>query len=339
MDPGRVGPAAAVEAGRRRRLEPPEDVEDLERDEPAAVGRVGRDARPAVGGRDRRGPLRPLLAQVLERDRRPRRREPVRDPLAQLAVVVGVEALVRERPQRAGEGPQRGPARPGAGPVRAAARRSGTRPSTARCRARRTSGRWRTASPSQAGKPASACSIAAARTASRDRRPHRPCASPHDRTAPGTVIAERAAERDPVEALRPRSASADAPDGARPEPLSADLLGRRLVPHQPERVAADPAAVGHDDGEDRVGRDGGVDRVPARRQDVEPGGRREVVRRDDRAAGAAGEPRRDHRRGPARVSHRPRSPPRDPRAGPVRCPPGARSAGAATAAAARSRAG
>ena len=171
----------------------------------------------------------------------------------------------------------------------------------------------------------------------------RQAAPPAVRVAPrsdraGDGDAERAAERDPVEALVPerlrRRARRRSPGAVEP-----DLLGRRLVPHQPERVAADPAAVGHDDGEDRVGRDGGVDRVPARRQDVEPGGRREVVRRDDRPARAAGQPRRDHRRGPARVSHRPRPPPRAPRAGPVRCPPGARSAVAATAAAARSPAG
>ena len=48
-----------------------------------------------------------------------------------------------------------------------------------------------------------------------------------------------------------------------PDPLSATCSPGGLVPHEPERVAAEPAAVGHHDGEDGVGRDRGVDRGPA----------------------------------------------------------------------------
>ena len=74
--------------------------------------------------------------------------------------------------------------------------------------------------PAQAGNPAPACSMAAARTASRGSRPQRACASAQERTAPGTEI-----PRGPRSGIRSRprsrSACAEAAAGARPEPLSA----------------------------------------------------------------------------------------------------------------------
>ena len=73
------------------------------------------------------------------------------------------------------------------------------------------------------------------------------------------------------------------------------LPSRGRVPDEPERIAADAAAVGHDDGQDRVRRDRRVDRVAAGAQDREPGRGREVMGRDDRAVAAAGERRRDQR--------------------------------------------
>ena len=74
--------------------------------------------------------------------------------------------------------------------------------------------------PSQAGKPPRASSIAGARTASRDSRPNRACASPHERTAPGTVIVS-GPRRGRVASPWDRSAAASAPAGARPDPFSA----------------------------------------------------------------------------------------------------------------------
>ena len=74
------------------------------------------------------------------------------------------------------------------------------------------------------------------------------------------------------------------------------LAAGRRFPHEPERVAADPAARRHDDREDRVRRDGRVDRAAARAQDREPRLGREMVGRDDRAVAATGEHRRDEDR-------------------------------------------
>ena len=100
MDPGGVGPAVAAEPGGRRRLEALEDVEDLEGQDPAAVGRVGRDADAPVGRRDRR---RPTCCDARAGPRpcgRPGGGQSVHDLLTEVAVVVGVEPLVHQRAQR-----------------------------------------------------------------------------------------------------------------------------------------------------------------------------------------------------------------------------------------------
>ena len=138
--------------------------------------------------------------------------------------------------------------------------------------------------------------MAGPRIASRDRRPCAACASPHERTAPGTVIA--CGPRN-GQASRPRSrrAAALAPAGARPDPFRADLPSTRGVPDEPERVATDPATAGQHDTERGVRRDRRVHSRAAGPQDGQPGRGREVVRRDDRAVRASGE--RDRRPRPS----------------------------------------
>ena len=146
------------------------------------------------------------------------------------------------------------------------------------------------------------------------------------RSGPRRAPRSRAGPRSGIRS-RPRSRSACAEAAARrpPRAVERDLLAGRLVPHEPERVAADPAAAGHDDAQDGVGRDRRVDGVAPGGQHREPGGRREVMRRDDRAAGATGDPRRTGRGTAAAVSHPPSRPPRARRSAPGRRRPGARS--------------
>ena len=177
-------------------------------------------------------------------------------------------------------------------------------------------------SSSQAGNPADACSIAAASTASRESRPHR-----RVRVGPGADGTrdgdrERAAERDAVQAGCPEPVRVDA--GRRPAgPVERNLLAGGLVPDQPEGVAADPASVRHHHAQDRIGRDRGIHRVASRCEDGKACRRRQVVRRDDGAAGPPHEARRPegglrpgplghrgapapgHGRRPAPGSHRP----------------------------------
>ena len=82
--------------------------------------------------------------------------------------------------------------------------------------------------PSQAGKPRRASSIAGARTSARDSRPNRAWASPHERTAPGTVIVSgpRSGRRlEPARPQRRRIGRRRRPPGAVQRVLAA--LGRR----------------------------------------------------------------------------------------------------------------
>ena len=154
------------------------------------------------------------------------------------------------------------------------------------------------------GSPSRASSIAGASTSARDRRPNRACASPHERTAPGTVIASgprSGSVVEPARADRARLGAARRPPGAVQRRAAAPAASSQT---EPERVAADPAARRHDDREDGVRRDRRVDRGAARAQDARPGLGREVVRRDDGAARAAGERRRDERTGPSRRRRR-----------------------------------
>ena len=213
---------------------------------------------------------------------------PARDPLAEVAVVVRVEPLVGERPEGRRERREPDRARPGAtgGPRAARPRRKpvGPRrdpearvgpldradqpvprrePGLGVLDGRRRGPRPATAGPSAGGRP--------------------PTTGPR----PGTVIPSG-----------PRSGIRDSPPAAQrlgigrrrrpPGAVDRHLLARGLVPDQPERVAADPAAAGHHDAQDGVGRDRRVDGVPAGGEHREPGRGREVVRRDDRARGRPG---------------------------------------------------
>ena len=98
---------------------------------------------------------------------------------------------------------------------------------------------------------------------------------------------QRPAQRDRLVAGSPQGGRVGA--GRRPaRPVERDLATGRRVPDQPERIAAEAAALGHDDAQHGVRRDRGVDRRAARSQDRQAGRGRQVVRRDDRAVAAAG---------------------------------------------------
>ena len=182
VEPPGIGPAVGAERRPCRRPEPLQDAQDLEGDDPAAVGRMGRHADAAVGRGDGLADRRPVLAEVRGGERCAGGREPGRDPLPERAVVERVEPVARQRAQSRG---QCGEADELARAPRPAARAPGLDEPPSPWLGAAGGGDPSTAaiSPSQAGNPASACSIAGARIASRDSRPQRAWASPHRRTA------------------------------------------------------------------------------------------------------------------------------------------------------------
>ena len=104
VDPARVGrrrPARTRDAGGGSSAR--QDREQLEGDDARAVRRVGRDPDAAVVDRDRLARRRGVRAQVAERHHRPDVVEGARLPLAEVAVVEGVEAVGRERLERRGQ--------------------------------------------------------------------------------------------------------------------------------------------------------------------------------------------------------------------------------------------
>ena len=137
-----------------------------------------------------------------------------------------------------------------------------------------------------------------ARSRARGRRratgaPTGACASPQLATAPGTVI-----DSGPRIGIAVHAGRSDRVDVARRAPAGAverDEVRARRVPHEPERVAADPAGAAHDDGEHGVRGDRGVHGAATRPEDPEPRRRGEVMGRDDRAGPAARERRGDER--------------------------------------------
>ena len=291
MEPRGVRPAATVEPRPGRRREPLQHVEGLERHHAAAVRGMRRDPDAAVRRGDRRLPRARVPAQVRNRERRPRRRQPAGQPFAQLAVVVGVEPLAREGGQRARERRQpdpfaRSPGTP-VGPPHGA--EPGAPPGIADRRGRPLHG-------ADEPVPGREPGLGLLDRGSQDRVPRQP-APPAVRIGPrpdGARHADpvRSPERDPVQpgVAQPGGGG----PGRRPTgPVERDLFADGLVPHQPERVAADAAAVGHDHAQDRVRGDRRVDRVAARGKDREPGRRRQVMGCDDGAAGAAREAGRD----------------------------------------------
>ena len=248
---------------------------------------------PEVGARVQRARLRQGPGPAARRGRRrSRRRTPRRPGSAACAASAGRRT---SSPGRHGRPSGRQTSRKPAGPR---LRRRGSRSvaSTARM------------SPSHAGNPASACSMAAARTASRDEAP--PARVGVGPGADGARDGDR--RTGPRSGIRSSPAAAERRDvspaaGARPDPLSATCSPARLVPHQPERVAADPAAVRHDDAQHGVRGDRRVHRVAARGQHRQPGRRGEVVGRDDRAARARGRAGPGQARGVGRSCLRPRT--------------------------------
>ena len=103
MQPCSVRPAAATERGAGRRLELREDVEDLERDHAAAVGRVAGHPDAAVHRGDGCFPGAAVVPEVSACVQRPGGGKAPGHALAKVAVVVGVEPLVGQGLQRACE--------------------------------------------------------------------------------------------------------------------------------------------------------------------------------------------------------------------------------------------
>ncbi len=261
--PGGVRPAATREAGTRRRLEPLQDIEDLEGQDAAAVGGVRRDPDAPVRRGDRRGPGAAVLVQVGRGMGAAGHAQPERDPLAEVAVVVGVEAVEGQgaegRSQRWEPDQLAGP--PGASLGSPGG--CGTRPSMAPGPGLRLHPLHGLHQPCPRREPG--------RRVLDRRRQHRIAGEP----APAAVgvgpgadrtrdrDGERTAQRDPVQALRAQCRGVHVPRRA-PGAVEGDLLAGRLVPHQPERVAADPAAVGHHHAQHGVGGDRGINGVTAR---------------------------------------------------------------------------
>ena len=287
---------------------------------PGAVRRVGRDPDAAVVGRDRlaprRGGARAGPRRVIGE---PAAARPRAWPLAELALVERVEALVGERargsPARAGRR-TRSPGSPrpavrahdlqeAGDPGRSPRRRRGAAASTASMK------------PSQAGKPARASSIAGAEDRVRATAgPSRACASPHERTAPGTVIDSGPRSGIVVEARGRGAPRRRRAAGARPEPLSATCSPAAASQISQNASPPIPQPFGHDDAEDGVRRDRRVDRRAAGPQDRRA--------RPRSRGGAARRPRRGRRGRAARAIHgrgvgQRRVARRPARAAPIRC--------------------
>ena len=189
--------------------------------------------------------------------------------VAEVAVVervepVGGEGLEGRRQRRQADALAR-PPRPAVRPVDRAERRRRGRCVDAIERRGPLDRRRRSAS--RPGSPSAASSMAGARIG-----PPRQPAEPRVGIAPGADRAghrdrQRPAQRDRRVAGSRAGPPRQLPAGARPEPLSAHLATGRRVPDQPERVAADAAAVRHDHAEHGVRRDRRIDRGAARAQD------------------------------------------------------------------------
>ena len=260
---------------------------------PAAVGRVGRDADAAVVDRDGLAPASSVCAGgrravIGDAGRRRARRDLA---LAEVAVVERVEALVGERRERRGQGRQpdqlaRAP-RPAVRPVdrEEAGLRPGRRAATTAIAsiARR--------SPSQAGNPSAASSMAGRQ----DGVPRQPPA-PRVRVAPradGAGHGDRRAGRGAGSRSRPGVAQRGGIGGRRrpTRPVERDLLAARPRP-RPARTRRPPmpAAVGH-----RPRRGPRSWRSPRRRRAA----RRAGPRARPRSRGDAARRRRRAPRGPA----------------------------------------
>ena len=292
MDPAGIVDAVRPERRGGGRLERLEHVQDLQRHDPRAVRRVGRDADAAIGRLDRLGPGRGVLAEVLDGDGRADRRQAARLALGDLPVVEVVEPDVRQSLERRRQGWQpHSLARPPGAAARAVDLLE-ARAVAERC----ADVRQHPLDGADEAIPGGEPLPRQFDRGSEDLGPRQPAVSPVG-VAPG---ADGAGDRD-----RQRTAIGEGREPACPEGLGIGGGGRPagavqgglpavgLVPDQPERVTADPTAGRLDDAQHGVGRDRRVDGVPARAEDRQTGRGGEVMRRDDRSPGAADERHRD----------------------------------------------
>ncbi len=237
VHPAHVAHPVRAERRGRGRLEPAEHVEQLERERRRSCWADGTWPRLRGTSAQRRAPGRPVARQVIRAERRTLRLQVRRRPARQRALV--------------------GAAEPSAAMRRSVAARAGSR-TTSPVRHARPSGRKTRAQSesvaeepadrstvslhaSLAGKP-SASSIAGPKRSRQGSRPCRSCASPHERTAPGTVIGPRAALR--AWRASPAGSCARSMAAAAERIAAAHRRGppaRAGVPDEPERVAAEPA--------------------------------------------------------------------------------------------------
>ena len=190
VDPAGVGHPVRAERSRAGRLELGEDGQDLEGDDPGAVGRMGRDPDASVVDRDRIGPGRGVVAQVVDRDRAAGGIQPACPARAEVATVERLEPARGDRLERRRQRAGCGRARPAARAGRTAGTRAGTAASLPIVDA--ISGAVRSTTSTKrvdAGKPSAASWMAGARRSAVGSRPNRAWASAQERTAPGTVMA------------------------------------------------------------------------------------------------------------------------------------------------------
>ena len=182
---------------------------------------MGRDPDAAIVDRDRIGPGRGVVAEVVDRDRAAGGIQPAGPARAQLAKIerlepAGADGLEGRRERPVADALTRPPG-PAEGPVDAA----GTR-RRSRCVDSISGAVRSTASTNRlaAGKPSAASWMAGAMRSAGASRPYRAWASAQERTAPGTVMAS--GPRSGIDSWPARRrAAASAPAAARPDPLSA----------------------------------------------------------------------------------------------------------------------
>ena len=307
VDPARVGDAVRPERARRGWLHLGQDAEQFQGHEAGAVGRVRGHPDPAVVEGDGRLPGRGVGAQVGDRDGGPGRLQRSSLLFAQVAVVKGVEALVRQ----GGEGRRQGrqsdsfARSPGSAVGSVHLEEPGVRPEPCRHVLGRRLHGVDEAIPCRETVPGQLDGRSEDGVARETAVAGMGVAPRADRARHGD--GQRAAPRD-----RGQSAGAQrggiGPDGSTTRAIEGRLLAESRVPDEPEGITADAAAAGHDHAKDGVGRDRCVHRGPARPQDVQTGRGREVMGRHDRTVRAPGQ--RD--RGPGLGVHHSCAPAVDP---------------------------
>ena len=295
MDPARIGDPSRTERGGRRRLEPLEDVDDLERDRPRRIRRMAGDPDAPVLGGDRVAPRRRVPGEVGGGQRRPGGREAARLPRGDVARVEVVESCIGQPFERARE---RGQPNHLARPPRPAMRpedlgEPGTRPH------RRLDPGRRDLDAADESVPCREAAPGQVDGRSEDLRSREP-------PEPGVGVGPRADRARDGDRQRPMEREAFEPASSQGGRVGGSSRSSRAiervlaafggVPDEPERIAADAAEQRPDDGQRGVRGDGRIDRGPTRPQDSETGLRREVVRRDDGPARSPSDARRNEDR-------------------------------------------